>query len=60
MFQRETRLYLTHAAKVKVTQVGLALKAWRGHIKPLRLGTVTGQKRPLVKVQPQWELKTQD
>ena len=30
------------------------------HEEQLMLGTVRGQERPLVKVQPQWQLKAQD
>ena len=53
-------MYLVLAAelgRVRVTQV---LKACRGHGEPLGLGTVRGQKRPLVKVEPQWQLKALD
>ena len=38
----------------------LILKAWRGHAEQLRLGTVRGHGRPLVKVQPQLQLMAQD
>ena len=38
----------------------LVLKAWRGHEEQLRLGTVRGHGRPLVKVQPQLQLMAQD
>jgi hypothetical protein len=44
---------------VRVTQVVLVLKAGRGHREQLRLGTVRSQGRPLMKVQPQWQLETQ-
>jgi hypothetical protein len=40
--------------------VVLVLKAWRGHAEQLRLGTLRGHGRPLVKVQPQLQLMAQD
>ena len=49
-------MYLTLAAEhggLRITQVVLVLKAQRDHGEQLRLGTVRGQERPLVKVQAQ-------
>lgn len=63
VFQNWPRLYLVLTAKlgsVRVTQMVLALKAWESHGEQLRLGTSRGQERPLVKEEPQWQLKTQD
>jgi hypothetical protein len=40
--------------------VVLALNVWRGHEEQLKLVTVRGHGRPLVKVQPQLQLMTQD
>ena len=45
---------------VSITQVVLVLKARRDHAEQPRLGTVRGQERPWVLVQPQWQMKTQD
>ena len=49
---------------VRVTRVVLVLKTGRDdgerlRLEQLRLGTVRSQERPLVKVQPQWQLKAQ-
>ena len=43
-----------------VTQVVLVLKAKRGHGEHLRLGTLKGQRKPLVKMQPHLQLMAQD
>jgi hypothetical protein len=40
--------------------VVLVLKAGRGHEEQLRLGTVRGHGRPLMKVQPQLQLMAQE
>jgi hypothetical protein len=40
--------------------VVLVLKAWKSHEEQLRLRTVTGLGRPLMKVQPQLQFMTQD
>jgi hypothetical protein len=45
---------------VRVTQVVLILKAWRGHGEQLRLGTVRGRERSLLKVQPQRQWSPQN
>lgn len=52
VFQNWPRLYLVLTAKfgsVRVTQMVLVLKVWVGHGEQLRLGTLRGQERPLVK-----------
>jgi hypothetical protein len=45
---------------IRVTQVVLALRALRDQEELLRLGTVRGHERPLVKVQHQLQLMSQD
>ena len=53
---RVLQLSLVMSLVLRVTQVVLVLKAWRGHRGKLRLSTVRCQTWPLVKVQPQLQL----
>lgn len=45
---------------VIISYMILVLKAWKGHEQELRLDTLRGQARPLVKVCPLWVWKPQD
>lgn len=63
VFQRQPGLDFMRAVRlnsVRVIQVALVVKACRDHEKRLRIDTVKGKKRSLVKVQSQWQLKAQD
>ena len=63
VFQEQPGLDFMRAVRldsVRVTQVALAVKACRDHGKQLRIDTVKGKERSLVKVQSQWQLKAQN